>query len=547
VSTSKKESVGQRLRRLRESQGWSQGDLADKIDSDIQNINRWENNKGLPQPHYRKKLADVFGLSIEELFTSQEDRATPQKPSDNNRPVIITDILGRENEIAHIIRLMQEGERCITLVGSGGVGKTRLALEITEIIEQSTYSDIPRSHRFIPLAAVTNPYNVPHTVVRHLDISSDGSPDSIISALPPEPLLLVIDNIDHVLQEQKSFFVKLLKASKKKPYIFLFTSRKSLNIRGEKRVFVDPLALPKHISLIQTVDDLKNYAATALFLECASERDTTNIFTTTDAHYIARLSMALDGLPLALEIAASRISKNNSPQALYKDMKAKGIMILQKENKYSGFDNRHKTLEKTIVWSYDLLSPAEKTLFCRLSLFPGGCTIDAVHSICKSEEEIPTDEETTGKLLEELVEASLLKQRGDGENLRYSMLQTISLFAQQQLQENPEEYAALRARFAEYYLKRIEVLNANASNALRYLVRGFRFIPVNEEIYTQDSDESLYESAHKIFTSENLLYIHELLNEDENLMDVWEYYKQINNTEALVRFHKSLDGLAIYD
>ncbi len=425
---------------------------------------------------------------IIEFFERRKALDTQQKKRRDNRPPIITDILGREEEIARIISLIQKEEKLIMLVGTGGVGKTRIAVEITKIIDQRLYSDLPHSYRYVPLAEVVDPDDVPGKVAWYLEIQSAGSPESIIAALPSEPLLLVTDNLEHVLQEKKNFFVRLINASKKKPIVFLFTSRKFFNIPGENLVSVEPLVCPEDVSLIHNEADLKHYAATHLFYERASERDTARKFTETDAKYVARLCQALDGLPLAIEIAASRIRKYPSVQALYDSLRAKGIAVL--ENTYTGFDERHKTLEKTIKWSYDLLSPPEKMLFDRLpfalvrKLNPslaiggifvthlngtitlrsrreydtvplGGCTAYEAYQICNIKGDIAESQKDMQAVLDELVDCGLLTQKSYDENARYSMLQTIELFSEKMFKElkkdHPEEFDTLiKQRYAYY-------------------------------------------------------------------------------------------------
>jgi transcriptional regulator with XRE-family HTH domain len=266
MSTLKKKRVGERLRREREVRGWSQDELARRIDTDRQNINHWEKNKSFPQPHYRSKLAEVFGLEIEELFFSQNDNdeeteviARSESSVERtaipfaDRSAVHKSIIGREQEIDAILKLLQEKKKpLVTIVGTAGVGKTRLALEVEKRIKNNGYQTI-----YISLAHLDNKEPILPTVSKELKIK-DG-PDggrriqATLQAIQAEHVLLILDNFEHVNTKEniEALTDYLLSDEYSQKVQVLVTSRHRLNVQYEHEFPIKPLIVPSTAKNIQ--------------------------------------------------------------------------------------------------------------------------------------------------------------------------------------------------------------------------------------------------------------------------------------------------------
>jgi predicted ATPase/class 3 adenylate cyclase len=382
----------------------------------------------------------VFQLTDPELPSS----FPPLKTLDvrlNNLPIQPTPLLGREREVAEIADLLRrEDVRLLTLTGTGGTGKTRLALQsAAELIDE--FED---GVFFVALAPVSDPELVASTLAGALSVSESAGralKEDLRDYLSDKELLLILDNFEQVV-DAAPLVGELLSGC---PGLkVLMTSRTLLRIYGEHEYAVRPLELPDpdHLPPIET---LRQYGAIRLFTERAHAANSHFSLTKDNAPAVAEICARLDGLPLAIELAAARI-KLLSPQAMCARL-SNPLKFLTGGAR--DLPERQRTLRGAIAWSYALLNEGEQTLFTRLSVFSGGCTLEAVEAVCDAECDSFVD---VLEGLSSLLDKSLLRQEeGVEEEPRFVMLETIREYARESLQasDNAEE---IRRLHAEYFL-----------------------------------------------------------------------------------------------
>jgi predicted ATPase/class 3 adenylate cyclase len=359
----------------------------------------------------------------------------------NNLPLQPTPLVGREKEVAEVCeRLSRPEVRLLTLTGAGGAGKTRLGLqaaaELTEGFEDGAF--------FVSLAAIRDLELVVSAVAGTLGVKEAGGQpllESLEDHLGEKHILLMLDNFEQVL-EAAPMVTELLSAA---PYLkVLATSRIPLRLYGEHEYSVPPLALPDP-ERPPPVERLTHYEAVRLFVERAQAAKADFSVTNENAPAVAEICHRLDGLPLAIELAAARI-KLLTPQAMLARL---GNRLKLLTGGARDLPERQRTLRSAIEWSYGLLDGGEKVLFARLAVFSGGCTLEAVEAICDAEGDLPV-EVLDG--VESLVDKSLLRQKeGVGGEPRLVMLETIHEYAREKLEDNGEVETIKRAH-AYYFL-----------------------------------------------------------------------------------------------
>lgn len=357
-------------------------------------------------------------------------------------PASLTALIGRAPELATLTMLLrQPGVRLLTLVGPGGVGKTRLALEVAAAVDE----DFAGGVALASLTPVTSYTQVPAAVAQALDLRESTErplPEQIAAALRTQHLLLVLDNVEHVV-EAAPFMAGLLSAC---PLLtILATSRAVLHITGERVFPVLPLALPNP-ALALTPEVALASPAVQLFVARAQAARPDFAVTPGNVAAISAICHRLDGLPLALELAAARTT-HLPPAALLAHLEAPLTMLTGGPHDQP---LRLQTLRDAITWSYDLLSPAEQRLCRRLAVFADGFTLEAAGAVGGE------DATTTLDLIRALVEQSLLVQTELPVGVpRYGMLETIREFALERLAAS-EDDALARAAHAAFYLRLAE-------------------------------------------------------------------------------------------
>lgn len=366
----------------------------------------------------------------------------------HNWPAQLTPLIGREQEVqALCTRLRRPEVRLVTLTGPGGVGKTRLGLQVAAGLRD----DFGDGVRFIPLAAVSDPMLVVATITRALGIKESGEQslfDLLRTYLQDRHILLLLDNFEQLLPAAPELSDLLADCPSLK---MLVTSRAVLHLRGEHEFPVPPLALPD-LRQLQQGEALSEYASLALFLERARAIKPDLQLTPATARAIAEICVRLDGLPLAIELAAARI-KLLPPSALLSRLEHRLELLTS-----GGRDapTRQRTLRNTIDWSYELLDVEEQRLFRWLSVFVGGCTLGAIQSVCSA---FPGDALHVLDGVASLIDKSLLRQIEQGgeeqEEPRLLMMETIREYGLEALAASGEMKVARQAH-AMYYLRLAE-------------------------------------------------------------------------------------------
>jgi len=356
-------------------------------------------------------------------------------------PVPPTPLVGRHAEIAALLAILTRPEvRLLTLTGPGGVGKTRLAIRTAEEIGPGFADGVA----FVPLAAVATPELVPPTVLRTLGGREAGEPaaERLPRLIGDRSLLLVLDNLEHVLPAVP-ILADLLATCP--GLTIVATSRAPLRLSGEHVFPVPPLSLPaagREVSLAAA--ETQRSDAVLLFVQRAQSTRPEFALATENAAAVAELCHLLDGLPLAIELAAARVG-HLSPAAMTARLRRPGAARLPLlTGGARDLPGRLQTMRGAIAWSYDLLAEGERTRFRRLAVFAGGFTLDAAAAVCAA------DEWTTLDSIGSLVAEGLLREEpAAGHEPRFAMLETIREFGLEQLAASGEE-ATVRAAHAAW-------------------------------------------------------------------------------------------------
>ena len=354
-----------------------------------------------------------------------------------NLPLQLTSFVGREDQLV-VLAKMLGASRLVTLTGMGGVGKTRLALQIAaEVIGQ-----FPDGAWWCEFAPVTDPAMVWETLATSLRVQpSPGRAidESVLDYLAAKRLLLVLDNCEHLLDA----VARLVDAIEHRcPKVsVLATSREGLAVAGEQLVAVPPLGVPAEDA---DGDDLRQAEAVCLFWDRASAARSDFALTDRNVGAVGVLCRRLDGIPLAIELAAARV-RSLSPDDLVSRLDQRFKLLTHGSR---GALERHQTLRSTIDWSYDLLTPTERHALDRLSVFAGGCDLGAAEAVLPDDE---LDAADVVDVLGQLVDKSLVVVDDVDGGLRYRLLETIRQYARERLDASSDP-VALRRRHADHYV-----------------------------------------------------------------------------------------------
>jgi predicted ATPase len=370
-----------------------------------------------------------------------EAPAREAHPSINNLPTQRNAFIGREREAADLRRLLsQQDVRLVTLTGPGGIGKTRLALQVAA----EAASEFPGGVCFVPLSSVGERNLIVSTIAQALGVRESANQtvqeglEEYVNRLD-QSMLLVLDNFEHLVSAA-SVVSQLLSVGPKLK--ITVTSQAPLHVYGEREFPVPSLTLPD-LKSIPALEVLSRLPAIALFVERATAVKHEFALTRENAPAVAAICTRLDGLPLAIELAAARI-KLLSPSDMLARLESRLKLLTGGAR---DLPTRQQTLRSTVDWSYGLLNAAEQTLFRRLSVFSGGCTLEGVESVCDTSGDLGLD---VLDGMASMVDKSLLQQVAGAET-RFALLSTMREYALEHLAASNDEPATRRAH-AAYYL-----------------------------------------------------------------------------------------------
>lgn len=364
----------------------------------------------------------------------------------NNLPVQLTSFIGRDREISQIRHLLG-ATRLLSLTGVGGTGKTRLALQVaSEVLEAEQF---PHGVWLVELASLSDPALVPQAVATALgvrELMGRTFSDLLRDSLSQKNLLLVLDNCEHLIQECAQLADTLLHSA---PHLkILTTSREALGIAGETGYPVPSLGIPD-VSVLrsssQTPESLSQYDAVRLFIDRALAVQPQFQLTNQNALAVAQVCARLDGIPLAIELAAARV-KGLSVDQIASRLDDRFRLLTGGSRTALP---RQRTLQAAIDWSYKLLSDTERVLLPRLSVFSGGWSLEAAEFVCAGGN---VEADTILDLLLRLVDKSLVVADAQGDETHYHMLETIRQYAQEKLDESGESQP-IRNQHLEFFLK----------------------------------------------------------------------------------------------
>jgi predicted ATPase/DNA-binding SARP family transcriptional activator/Tfp pilus assembly protein PilF len=374
-------------------------------------------------------------------------------------PMPLTRFFGREQETTQIAARLADTRhlpapptpilsgtpdtRLLTLTGPGGTGKTRLSLEVAHRLAESCQEAV----WFVPLADITDARLIPTTIQTAMNLPRAGNLDAleqVVQALSTQASLLVLDNFEQLVEEGSGLVQTMLE--RVPDLTCLVTSRRRLNLAGEREFLVPPLPTPDTQDNLET---LSRNASVQLFVDRAQSARPDFQITRTNARATAELCSRLEGIPLALELAAAR-AKVMSPAQMLGQLANRLDFFASRQREVT---QRHRTLRAAIDWSYRLLTPELQQLFARLSVFRGGWTAEAAEQVC--------EEGQCLDYLAELQESSLILAEEQGEEVRFRMLETLREYAGDQLSSHERD--RLQERYGDYFLQFAEEAETHLS------------------------------------------------------------------------------------
>jgi predicted ATPase len=379
-----------------------------------------------------------------------ETPVEPPPPRDvaerSNLPVAPNAFVGREHDVAEVKELLDH-HRLVTLVGSGGVGKTRLALQVgAELLDR-----YPDGVWFVDFAPIADPELVSSVTAQSLGMSQQEGrrvDEAIPLWLKRKKLLLIFDNCEHVLETVASLAAAILATAEEVRIVA--TSRQALGIAAEEPVRIPSLDVPHAIADLSAAKVME-FAAVALFVSRATTADRSFTLTDDTAPIVADICRRLDGIPLAIELAAARVKVLPVPRLAERLNERFKILTGGSRDALP----RQKTLSALLDWSYDLLTEQEQRLFARLGVFAGGFDLDAATSVCGGE---GLDELDVLDLVGSLTDKSLVVADTTGDHERYRLLESTAAYALEKLSASGER-DALSRRHAEYFRDQAEAAN----------------------------------------------------------------------------------------
>jgi predicted ATPase/DNA-binding XRE family transcriptional regulator len=467
-------SFGTWLRLKRKALDLTRAGLAEQVGCSAGTIQKLEEEERRPSAQMTERLAEIFNIPPKEqpaflrfargelhsrIAETQEDAPwnTSAKLHRSNLPVMVTSLIGREKEVAEVHNYLLKADiRLVTLIGPPGIGKTRLSIESA----RAGLPDFPDGVFFVALAPLENPALIAVTVAQAMGYVGAGNVstmEQLKDGIGNKQMLIVLDNCEHLIEDVAALVSSLLSTCSRVK--ILTTSRESLRVPGEWLYPVPALDVPapdiSDEDLSVDTDVASNFPALTLFAERARAVRPNFALDAENIKAISAICRQLDGLPLAIELIAARM-RLVTPQALLQRLHDQSMLSADGMRTVPA---RQESLHNAIDWSYELLSAEEQKLFCCLSIFSGGFTLDAAENIFSQ----AFTETTISALMASLFDKSLLQRSFDSsDEVRYAMLGTIQEFARQRLQETD-----LEARIRNWHLAYFLDFAGKADHALR--------------------------------------------------------------------------------
>ncbi len=455
-------SFGEWLKRRRGARGWTQKQLAEQINCSISTLRKMEAEERRPSVQTMQRLAETFEIPQEERkafvrFARGDWQAFSGGETENpwhlsqislhtNLPTSLTSFIGREKEIDEVVNLLTK-YRLVTIVGEGGIGKTRLSLEIG----QKLLNDYPNGVWFVALDSLSDPALIPQTVASVFDIR-EGSSDQpllerLIYSLHQKTALLIFDNCEHLLEACAQLITTL---SANCPGLkFLATSREALGVQGGLTYTTPSLSLPDKQDG-RAVNELTQSESVRLFWERALLTLPSLILTNDKTLTIININYLLNGIPLAIELAAARVDILQVNEILEQLKHCLDLLISNNRN----VPLKHQSMRASMDWSWGLLKESEQIFMSQLSIFAGGWTLDSAQAICEGN---PLE------LTSSLVRKSLIVvNQESAHETRYHFHEMVRQYVHERLIESGEQENT-RVRHLQYFLK----LSERAELALR--------------------------------------------------------------------------------
>jgi predicted ATPase/DNA-binding XRE family transcriptional regulator len=467
-------SFGDWLKRRRMGLGLTQDQLALQINCSTSALRKFESEERRPSAETIEQLADIFNIPSEErksflrfargdwqAFVGSDTEKAPWRLSiidqQSNLPSLFTSFIGREKEQQEIINLLKKN-RLVTLAGAGGMGKTRLAIQVGHQLQQ----DYPHGIWFVPLDSLSDPLRVPQIVASVFGIR-EGIDHEVVETLKNvlrlQTTLLILDNCEHLLDACVQLINTLLRHC---PNLrILTTSREVLKVEGEATYYLPSLSTPEGCGSLSKISE---YEAIQLFVERAALVLSSFQLTQENAQAIANICRRLDGIPLAIELIVARVNILKVEE-ISKQLQ-KSFTLLTNNNRTSL--SRHQTLWASIDWSWSLLTETEQVFLRQLSVFAGGWTLESAQSVCDG---------NALNLTNSLAQKSLIMVEQELEHeTRYHFHEMLRQYAYEKLVESGE-LETVRIRHLKYYLS----LSENIESGLRSINHEEWFVRARHE------------------------------------------------------------------